>query len=311
MKVRYFVFLFFQLIVLNTFAQNKNKSSDTPPVIPNLQQLKVYNDSLKVYNDQLVNAANDTLRSAAALKIIKTFSKALRQEGSFHYEFDSLNSIAILTPDDKKFRIFTWQLMFDNGHHRYFGVIQSNDNKPTLQPLVDYGDYYKHVDSVIVDADRWIGALYYQIIPKKSGKTTYYTLLGWDANNPSSNKKLIEILWFDKDNKAKFGFPLFEMAEGKTPCRVVLEYKKDASLSLNYYADIQQIYFDHLTSLSGGLNPIEVDNVPDGTLEAFQWNKGKWRYVDIVDYERRKNGDVPNVISEEQKRQLYQPLPPR
>lgn len=311
MKVRYFAFLFFYLIAFQTFGQNKNKSAKTPPVIPNVQQLKVYNDSLKIYNDELVNAPSDTLRSAAALKIIKTFSKALRQEGSFHYEFDSLSSIAILTPPDKKFRIFTWQLVFDNGLHRYFGVIQSNDQKPTLQPLVDYGDYYQHPDSIIVDADRWIGALYYQIIPQKSGKTTYYTLLGWDGNNPMSNKKIIEILWFDKEDKAKFGYPLFEMSVGKSPCRVILEYKKDATLSLNYYPDIQQIYFDHLTSLSGGLNPIEVDKVPDGTLEAFQWSKGKWRYVNLVEYERRKNGDVPNVISEEQKRQLYQPLPPR
>lgn len=293
--------------IVSSSAQQKNAVVSSSI---NLPVLKTYHDSLKVYNYQLINDSTEGLRSAAAMKIIKVLSKALREEGSFNYKFDSLNSIAIMEAEDKKFKIFTWQLAFDNGTYRYFGVIQSNENKPQLQPLVDYTDFYDHIDSVIVDADRWIGALYYQIIPMKVGKTTYYTLFGLDGNNVRTNKKYIDILWFDKEGKAKFGYPIFTMLKGKSPTRIVFEYKKDAVLSLSYYPEIKQIYYDHLVSLSGSADGMSIDLVPDGTLESFDWGKGKWKQVGLVEYQRRENGDVPNVIKEQTK-PLYQPLRPR
>ncbi|HUH73125.1 MAG TPA: hypothetical protein VLZ75_01840 [Chitinophagales bacterium] len=293
---------------LSGFAQEKNVVETAPSKTST--SLKVYHDSLKVFNFQLINDSTETQRSAAAMKIIKVLSKALREQGSFNYKFDSLNSIAIMEPEDKKFRIFTWQLAFDNGTYRYFGVIQSNETQPQLQPLVDYTDFYDHIDSIIVDADRWIGALYYQIIPMKVGKTTYYTLFGWDGNNIRTNKKYIDVLWFDKEGKAKFGYPIFNMLKGKSPTRIVFEYKKDAALSISFYPEIKQIYYDHLVSLSGNTDASAIDLVPDGTLESFEWAKGKWKQINMVEYQRRENGDVPNVIKEQTK-PLYQPLRPR
>lgn len=303
-----FVVMILLISSLSGFAQEKNVVETAPSKTST--SLKVYHDSLKVFNFQLINDSTETQRSAAAMKIIKVLSKALREQGSFNYKFDSLNSIAIMEPEDKKFRIFTWQLAFDNGTYRYFGVIQSNETQPQLQPLVDYTDFYDHIDSIIVDADRWIGALYYQIIPMKVGKTTYYTLFGWDGNNIRTNKKYIDVLWFDKEGKAKFGYPIFNMLKGKSPTRIVFEYKKDAALSISFYPEIKQIYYDHLVSLSGNTDASAIDLVPDGTLESFEWAKGKWKQINMVEYQRRENGDVPNVIKEQTK-PLYQPLRPR
>jgi len=306
--MKFFSFIFLLVSSFSGLLANPTVSGTLKP--EQLAKFRAYNDSLKVYNDSLVNAMAETERTGAAMKIIKTFSRVLREEGAYQYTFDSLTSIAVVTPEDNKFRIFTWQVAFDNGTYRYFGVIQSNETKPKLQPLVDYGSLYEHPDSIIVDADRWIGALYYRIIPAKVGKKTYYTLFGWDANNVRTNKKLIDILWFDEDGKAKLGYPLFDMDKEKSPCRVILEYKKDATLSLSYYPEEKQIYYDHLVSLSGSTDPIAIDKVPDGTLEGFKWEKGKWRKINLIEYQRRENGDVPNVIKEQTKR-LYQPLPPR
>ena len=134
------VLFFFNIFISSSFAQEKNEVVLTSS--KNLSVLKTYHDSLKVYNFQLINDSTEGLRSAASIKIIKVLSKALREEGSFDYKFDSLNSIAIIEPEDKVFRVFTWQLAFENGTYRYFGVIQSNEIKPTLQPLVDYTDFY-------------------------------------------------------------------------------------------------------------------------------------------------------------------------
>jgi hypothetical protein len=272
--------------------------------------IRAYHDSILVESDSLVNAWSDLNKSAASMKLIRYFSKALRVPGSYQYSFDSLSSIAILEPEDKLFRIFTWQLAYDNGTHRYYGVIQTNAPQPVLFPLVDYGTLYQHPDSIIVDHDRWIGALYYKIIPVKSGKTTYYTLFGWNGGNVLSNKKIIDVLWWDGEGKPRFGYPLFDMLKGKSPTRVILEYKDDASLSLSYIPEEQSIYYDHLVPLSGKQGDFKFDYVPDGTLEGFIWKKGKWKQLEIIDYEKRQDGQVPNVIKE-QKQPLYRPLPPR
>ncbi len=272
----------------------------------NQDSLSVWHDSLKIYDDILINGDTESERAQASYRIIKTLSKALRTEGSFGYEFDSLHSVAILKPDDESFRIFTWQLENDNGTYRYFGVIQSNELHPRLQPLVDYSGFYDNPEQVITDADRWIGALYYRLIPMTYKKDNYYVLLGWDANNRVTNKKIIEILWFDEKGKAKFGYPLFETGEKNELCRYILEYKKDAVLSLNYFENEKQIFFDHLVSLSGNEESGALDMVPDGTIEAFEIKKGKLHHINMISYDKLEDGEAPNV-SEKQKRILYRP----
>jgi hypothetical protein len=46
--------------------------------------------------------------------------------------------------------------------------------------------------------------------------------------------------------------------------------------------------------------------VPDGTYEGFEWKKGKWKHIDMIDYEKRKDGDVPNV-GKKNSFELYKP----
>ncbi|HZH68306.1 MAG TPA: hypothetical protein VFD65_03825 [Chitinophagales bacterium] len=303
MNMRFNILVFVALFSIhNLFAQEIKPVLEKTDDIP----IEVYHDSLKIYNDLLVNGATEDIRARASYEIIKSFSRALRKKNAFSYHFDSLTSVAILTPEDQKFKIFTWQLELDNGTYRYFGVIQSNDMLPKLQPLVDYGDFYEDPSTVIVDGDRWIGALYYNIIPYTYKKQTYYALLGWDGNNAITNKKYIEILWFDESGKAKFGYPAFETHQKNNLCRYILEYRKDATLSLNYYSDEKRIFFDHLVPMSGNEEAGAFEMVPDGTIEAFELKKGKWRHINMVDYDRLEDGEAPNV-SEKQKRPLYQP----
>lgn len=302
--MKIYLFAIIGLLSSSVFAQ-ESLASDAK-----LLSLPQHHDSLKVYNHALIHGETENERSQASYSIIKVLAKALRMEGSFEYDFDSLNSISIQTPADKQFRVFTWQLARDNGTHRYFGVIQHSGEKPSIQPLVDYTDFYESPSTVIVDANRWMGALYYNIIPFTHKKKDYYALLGWNAHNRFTNKKYIEILWFDENGQAKFGYPVFDTGKKNELCRVILEYKKDAILSLNYYPNKKQIFFDHLVSLSGQEEEGALDMVPDGTIEAFELKKGWWKHIELVEYDRLEDGDVPNV-SEKQKRPLYQPLQKR
>jgi len=296
------------LLILPSLCWNATaevRPADAPE--PTLQQ---YEQALLLFSDSLINASSEEQRAAASMQMIKVLSRALRQPGSFNYSFEQLESVAIVRPADSKFRILTWQLAFDNGTYRYYGVIQMNLPEPKIFPLVDYSSFYEKPDSIIVDHDRWIGALYYNIIPQVAGKKTYYTLFGWNANNVISNKKLIDILWFDDEGKPKLGYPIFQMIKGASPTRIIFEYKKDATMSLTYIPEETTIYYDHLVQLGGKETDFKFDQVPDGTIEGFIWKKGKWHQIEMIDYEKREDGDVPNV-TKEQKQPLYRPLQPR
>lgn len=302
--IRYIFFLLIILPIGSVKAQNASITQE------HSKQLDAWQDSILVHSDSLINALSENDRTSASYKMIKTLVKALKVPGSYYYPFEQLNSVSILKSPDESFRIFTWQLELDNRTHRYFGAIQMKSDSLKLFPLVDYSQFYQHPDSVIVDADRWMGALYYQMIPVKAGKKTYYTLLGWNAGNAVYNRKYIEVLWFDDNGKPKFGYPLFEIGKAKSPSRVIFDYKKDASFSLNKEMEKDLIYYDHLVSLSGAEDAVAFDKVPDGTQEAFEWKKGKWKHISIVEYDKLKDGEAPNV-SDKQNQPLYQPLPPR
>ncbi len=133
--------------------------------------------------------------------------------------------------------------------------------------------------------DTWIGAVYYNIVQTQHLGKNYYTLFGFDEHGIRSNKKWIEVLTFDSRNQPQFGgaFFSFEKDSIKKPTRYrhALEYKKDASTTVNYDAEMQLILFDHLISESD-----EPDNpwtlIPDGDYEGFKWVSGKWQHVNKV-----------------------------
>ncbi len=269
-------------------------------------QFRAYRDTLNIWSDTLINSQFEQNRTIASYRMIKTLKSALLQSGSYEYPFDSLPTVSVLQAEDMSFRIFTWQCKLNDEAFRYYGVIQTGGKSPKLFPLVDYSEFYENPDSIIVDADRWIGALYYNIIKVKAGKKTYYTLLGWDDNNSMSSKKYIDILWFDKAGTPKFGYPLFNPEKGKSPTRVILEYKNQASLSLNYYADEKKILFDHIVPLSGIEEGFYFNYVPDGTMDGYQWKNGLWEFINNIPYEKLEDGEAP-ISPHKPTPKLYQP----
>lgn len=236
---------------------------------------------------RIVNDTTESGRIDAVMRFIPTLVEALKVRGSFDYPFDSLKShISILTPPDKSFRIFTWQLHFDNGSYRYFGAIQKNHpEKLELYPLFDFTDSLlanETIDlkNVMLDNKHWKGAVYYNIIPKKVKKKTYYFLIGWDGHDLWSNKKLIDPLHFDHDGTPLFGAALFEMPDKTLSHRFILEYRDDAYVTLNYSPVEKMIVFDHLTAPENRLSDLQFTFIPDGSYCGLKWKKNKWKYVD-------------------------------
>lgn len=263
------------------FSVSLNLSAQIAPA--DLELLKNYERELAKLSYSIINDSTEDLRGDACFAFIPKLVEALKVKGSFNYPFDSVH-VSITKPVDNTFRIFTWQLRFGNGLLRQYGAIQMNTpDKLTLFPLFDDSDSLAKSPTIVTGPDSWFGAIYYNIVPFKQKSGQYYILFGYDQNDLWSSKKLMEVLHFE-DNKPVFGAPVFQYTDSitkkiTTVNRVILEYKKDAGVSLNYSEKEKMILYDHLVAPEERLADLRFTFVPDGTYEGFQLKKGKWIHV--------------------------------
>lgn len=151
-----------------------------------------FQDSLKQISYKMINDNIEPERYNASYKLIKTLVTALKIPYSFNFSFDSVKSISIQSSPDKRFRIFSWHVMNNDGSYRYYGTIQMNkpDGKLELFPLIDYTPAFKNPSDSTTTNDMWFGAQYYKIISVlNSVPIPYYVLLGWKGNTVKSTKK--------------------------------------------------------------------------------------------------------------------------
>lgn len=254
-------------------------------------------DSLKTFSRQIIQGINAEDRFQADSQFTKTFVRALQTKNSFYYPFDSLVTIAKVTPSDSTFRIFTWQLMINDDNVRQHGAIQmkTTDGSLKLFPLIDKTELIKNIDDTITSNLAWIGALYYKIIEEKAFGNNYYTLLGYDNNSLSSDRKIIEILTF-KDGKPVFGGPFFSYQnkneQKAAAARYIMEYKKDAAPRLNYDNEMGLIIYEHLISETGEPQK-KYTYIPDGDYEGLKWKDGKWVHIEKVFTQVTPEGQEP------------------
>lgn len=247
----------------------------------NERRLDLMQDTLKHLSDSIVLSRDANVRLRASQSFIRTLVRALKTEGSYNYPFDSLKRTVILNAPDKKFRIFNWSVMLDDETYRYYGTIQMNDPKKlSMFPLIDYSDKIVNTDTVTSN-EKWYGALYYKIVQKKK----FYYLFGWDGNDAESNKKLLDVLWFDSKSKPRFGaahFNALQDGRKKTTKRFILQYREEASVTLNYDPDSKMIIFDHLIPPNDKATGMFEFYIPDGSYDAFEYKSGKWQLKENI-----------------------------
>jgi hypothetical protein len=253
--------------------------------------LEAYRDSITISADSIINAETEQQRISASYLLISLLRKTIKTPGSFAFDLSGIPGIIQVRQEDNHFRILTWQVGLDDLTFRYYGVIQFPDDTGRFVPLVDYSHMYARPEYIVATPNKWIGMAYYNIKTVRSGKNIWYTLFGYQGNNAFSTKKYVDIMWWDKDT-LKFGAPLFNIAGMPTsPNRFVLEYSKMASATLNFSEEDNMIIYDHLTQMGG--EDIPANYVPDGTYEGFVWEKGRWRQVDQVEYQKLEDGEAP------------------
>lgn len=254
------------------------------------------NEQIKIFEDTLVSVL-EKIRLAETLKekfkinskFENTLRRALRYDEAFSFKFDTLSKVmSTKTSPDNAFRIFNWNIEVPKTQEHYFFCLvmkyDSRREEYVIIELFDKSKFATRVEYTVYNNKKWLGALYYDIIPVKKGMSTTYTLLGWDGNNQLSNKKVIETMAFQGKDKVKFGFPIFKYDED-TKRRVVFQYNKQSYMSVKHLTikKKQYIVFDHLSPTSPQLEGIYDWYVTDLSFDAFVLENGKWKYLKDFD----------------------------
>jgi len=276
-----------------------NKPVQAQKILPaDKKILKEKEDSLKSLAADIILDSLTEGRMRSDSQFTRTLVRALQVKNSFYYPFDSVQGISKLYAPDSTFRIFTWNISFDNFYSRQRGAIQMKtaDGSLKLTPLRDCSEFTQDAMDSVRTKGNWIGAVYYDIVKTTYNNKNYYTLIGFDNNSAMSNKKWIEVLTFDQKNDPVFGGQYFsfekDSAHHDPQYRFSMEYKKEARAILKYDAEDKLIIVDHLISETD-----EPENkwtyVPDGDYEAFKWQNGKWLHINKLYNFKLQEGQAP------------------
>jgi hypothetical protein len=155
---------------------------------------------------------SDTLSDVAPVldSINVVMRLALSETGSMEFPWDGLKQIGMVSSGDSKVRIFTWHVMFDPNHYRYFGFMQVGlkKGKVRLYELKDNDKAQRGTMKLDQSPEEWYGKLYYQILTHRYKRKNYYTLLGMDFNDSRSTIKSVEVIMLQR-SEPRFAKELF------------------------------------------------------------------------------------------------------
>lgn len=249
--------------------------------------------------DIMAHAEISKHRVSSMNKFNDLFKEFLKDKGSFNYDFNELKWISKVSPDDKSFRIFTWEVMVSEDDYRYFGVIQNNDGT-----IFELKDDLKNAEDLINEEfsqDTWLGMYYYNIMEvKETSKDKYYLLFGLNKWNSAENIKIIDVLFFTSDGIPYFGKPVFKTKhpDGTEIIhnRLLTKYASDANVSLNYNPGMEMIITDHLVRRMSRMPGQAETMVPDGSYIAYQYKNKFWNRIDKLENEIMDSAPRPKPI---------------
>jgi hypothetical protein len=252
----------------------------------NVKGQSIYNyDSTGIQLQKLASRIQEDTILRNRLNADSIFTRALVQTlkspYSFKYTFDSLTAIKHIVSPDERFKFFSWQVDLGDGTYRQRGAMQIPGNEGLLKllPFFDNSDFVQNNTLGVYDRKKWIGAIYYEIIPIQYNGATIYTLLGFDENNTSVSKKMIEVVRFENDEPILggdfFKFPTDPTYPIGIVDRFIYSFKKGSNAIIKYEKLQNRIIISELASTDNDLKKQET-LVPSGNLKYFAWINNKW-----------------------------------
>jgi hypothetical protein len=305
--------LFF-FLAINTmlFAQKQS-----PLTFGTRSQLVSIEKKMQRVSERMIFDTSQEIRQKSVYEYIKLLKEALKVDGSFYFNFDSIQYMSRVAPEDSTYRILTFQLTLNNRTVRHYGCIQLNKKGSRIIPLLDYSDTFPLVPQYTLSNKNWFGAVYYKILTKKVKNKNVYFLFGYDQNDVFSSRKLIDPMWIEGDTIARFGMPIFEKTtkvkdlltdEIKTKNEMLYRYKiefaSQASVMLRYDEEKKMIMHDHVASKNPKHEDLAFTKIPEGSYEGLKWEKEHWIWVPYVSIGEKETNTPIQPVPYNEKKQL-------
>lgn len=259
--IKYLTLLLF-IQFSNIYAQNVLVDAESRlfSLINNLRNTKEQSE-LTYWNNKLKS------------ELIETF----KLEGAMYYNFTRLKTIGIIKSSDNQVCIISWNIQKTDLSHDYFCLVVNNE----ITELIYNDNLIKERPTGTLNSNNWYGALYYSIITKERQGIKYYILIGWNANDLSTDIKLIDVLYF-KSNKPKLGAEQFKNVSG-THKRLFFEYNQKSIMSVRFDDRSDQIIYDHLSPESPVLKGHKSYYVPDMSYDSYKYHNNYWYHIEDVE----------------------------
>ena len=310
------------LLLILTCSTTLHAQKQPPLTISTRSQLISIEKKMQRVSERMIFDTSQEIRQKSVYEYIKLLKEALKVEGSYYFNFDSIQYMSRVAPEDSSFRILTFQLTLNNRTVRHYGCIQLNKKGSRIIPLLDYSDTFALVPQITLSNKNWFGAVYYKILTKKVKNKNIYFLFGYDQNDVFSSRKLVEPMWIEGDTIARFGMPIFEKTtkvkdlltdEVKTKNEMLYRYKiefaSQASVMLRYDEEKKMIMHDHVTSKNPKHDDLAFTKIPEGSYEGLKWEKEHWIWVPYVSIgENETNTPIQPVPFKEKKQLKHLPV---
>lgn len=243
------------------------------------EDLDIMSD-LEFYADIMINASESKHRAKAASLFESKFLALLDSPNSYQLGLDSLKWISKLEATEQSFRIFSWLITDDQKVTTPYGYIQLADGE--VIQLIDNAEVNQDSEFETADANSWLGALYYHMMPLKEGSSDYI-LFGYRQIDRFNKLKIAEVVSVT-DGAVTFGKEVFvkEVADARDEVRtrIILDYSADANVTLNYNSSMEMIVYDNLITRMGRLKGQGPTQLPDGSFIGYEYDGNQWVYVD-------------------------------
>ncbi|MBP5709195.1 MAG: hypothetical protein J6W61_05470 [Bacteroidales bacterium] len=244
-----------------------------------LKLTKLYDGIVNSNDDNVKNATNDSIK-----ELIRLYTSS---EDIFTTKLKEVKYIGEIVSPDNKLKIINWNMFDSKGVNHYFCYLIHRNGKKKHTSYLEgiYKEESIEIEKEFNSSD-WYGALYYDIQNFKFEGKELYLILGYDYSPLGLSRKIIETVSFT-NNEPSFGHYNCLNKEGKNVKREVLEYSSDGMVTLRFLSR-KTIVFDHLASYSTG-HTMDADGYGAAlSFDAYQLEKGSWRFISNVDVRNTK-----------------------
>lgn len=273
------VFVFVLIFSGQAFSQNLK-----------LQKLFDAEKDLKQQFDTLYSLQDTPERDSLNRSIIRSLTKEATTWDGFFYPWNKLDRIGKVFSEDRKIKLFSWHLREENGNTSYYGLVIVSHMKKRKKSktasfqtfeLKDRHNTISNPESQMLNAENWLGAVYYDLKSFSHKKKQWYILTGIDIMDDFTNRKILEILSLPNKNSLQFGKEIHN--SGKNLKRLLLEYSDKVAVTLRFDENLGMFVFDHLAPMEPVFRGNYRFYTPDGSYDGLRYEKGKLYLEEDID----------------------------